>query len=119
MMHFTEAEGAVYYPHDRRFRIWIRPSFLLLMIVLVLVPCIFAWLSRVFWGLPYIAPNPAAAVGAASGPHGFPVWIRWCHFFNLFFMFMLIRLGISEIASSVFPVCFAVVRHYSLSRRSS
>jgi len=95
MIHLSETERAVYHPQDRRFRIWIRPSALLLVIVLALVPVILAWLQRALWGLPYIAPNPASALGAASGPHGFPVWIRWCHFFNLFFMFMLIRSGLS------------------------
>jgi len=95
MMAFTEAQRAVYYPEDRRLRIWIRPSVLLLLIVLALVPLILAWLQVAFQGLPYIAPNPASTAGAASGPHGFPVWIRWCHFFNLFFIFMLIRSGLS------------------------
>jgi len=95
MFHLSETERAVYHPQDRRFRIRIRPSALLLVIVLALVPVILAWLQRALWGLPYIAPNPASALGAASGPHGFPVWIRWCHFFNLFFMFMLIRSGLS------------------------
>ena len=75
-MQLTEAERAVYYPQDRRFRIWIRPAVLLLLVVLALVPLIFAWFQGAFWGLPYIAPNPASASGAASGPHGFPVWIR-------------------------------------------
>jgi DMSO/TMAO reductase YedYZ molybdopterin-dependent catalytic subunit/thiosulfate reductase cytochrome b subunit len=95
MMHFTEAERAVYYPQDRRFRIWIQPKALLLLIVLALVPLTFAWLQGALWGLPYIVPNPASAPGAASGPHGFPFWIRWSHFFNLFFTFMLIRSGLS------------------------
>jgi hypothetical protein len=43
----------------------------------------------------YIAPSPASLIGAPSGPHGFPVWIRWSHFFNLIFLFMLIRSGLS------------------------
>ena len=89
MIALTEAQRAVYYPQDRRLRIWIRPSVLVLLIVLALVPVILAWLQVAFRGLPYIAPNPASASSAASGPHGFPVWIRWCHFFNLFFIFML------------------------------
>lgn len=92
---FTDAERSVYYPHDRRFRIWIRPSVLLLIAVLVLVPFILAWVTGIFWGLPYIALNNAAIAGKASGLHGFPVWIRWSHFFNLFFTFMLIRSGLS------------------------
>ena len=42
MIAFTEAQRAVYYPEDRRLRIWIRPSVLLLLIVLALVPLILA-----------------------------------------------------------------------------
>ena len=63
--------------------------------VLALVPLAIAWVQVALRGPPYIAPNPASASGAASGPHGFPVWIRWCHFFNLFFTFMQIRSGLS------------------------
>jgi hypothetical protein len=94
MIAFTKAQRSVYYPEDRRLRIRIRPSVLLLLMVVALVPLICAWLQVAFRGLPYIAPNPASASGATSGPHGFPVWIRWCHFFNLFFTFMLIRSGL-------------------------
>ena len=95
MIPLTETQRAVYYPQDRRFRVWIRSAAVLVLIALAVVPLFFAWLQRAFWGLPYIAPNPASASGAASGPHGFPVWIRWCHFFNLFFTFTLIRSGLS------------------------
>jgi sulfoxide reductase catalytic subunit YedY len=95
MIPLTDAERAVYYPSDRRFRIWIRPSVLVLIAALVLVPVAIAWVEARLWGLPYIAPNSAAVLGAASGPHGFPAWIRWSHFFNLFFIFMLIRSGLS------------------------
>ena len=95
MIPLTDAERAVYYPADRRFRIWIRPSALILLAILVLIPLILAWAQARLWGFPSIALNPAAIPGAATGPHGFPAWIRWCHFFNLFFIFMLIRSGLS------------------------
>ena len=35
MIPLTDAERAIYYPADRRFRIWIRPSVLILLAVLV------------------------------------------------------------------------------------
>ncbi|HEV2136277.1 MAG TPA: molybdopterin-dependent oxidoreductase [Terracidiphilus sp.] len=95
MVPLTEEERAVYYPADRRFRIWIRPSALLIIAIVILIPLTIAWIEAAVHGLPYIAPNPAATPGAASGPHGFPAWVRWCHFFNLFFIFMLIRSGLS------------------------
>jgi methionine sulfoxide reductase catalytic subunit len=95
MIPFDDAHRAVHYPKDRRFRIWIRPSILILLIVLALVSLALAWVQHAFFGLPYIAPSPASLEGAASGPHGFPVWIRWSHFFNLIFLFMLVRSGLS------------------------
>ena len=39
--------------------------------------------------VPQIYPNNFA------GPHGFPVWVRYCHFFNFLFVMMLIRSGLS------------------------
>ena len=38
MISFDAAHAAVHYPPDRRFRIWIRPSFLIAAVVLVLLP---------------------------------------------------------------------------------
>jgi sulfoxide reductase catalytic subunit YedY len=95
MIPFDDAHRAVHHPPDRRFRISIRPSILILLIVLALAPFVLAWVQRAFFGLPYIAPSTASLEGAPSGPHGFPVWIRWSHFFNLIFLFMLIRSGLS------------------------
>ena len=95
MISFDAAHRAVHYPKDRRFRIWIRPSVLAILIVLCLIPLVWAWIQGAVYGLPYIAPNTASAQGLASGPHGFPAWIRWSHFFNMLFLFMLIRSGLS------------------------
>jgi hypothetical protein len=60
MIPFDDAHRAVHYPNDRRFRIWIRPSILVLLIVLPLVPSVLAWIQHAFLGLPYIAPTPAS-----------------------------------------------------------
>jgi hypothetical protein len=46
-------------------------------------------------GLPHIVPSPASAQGATGGPLGFPPWIRWSHFFNMIFLFMLMHSGLS------------------------
>jgi methionine sulfoxide reductase catalytic subunit len=95
MIHFDEAHRAVYYPDDRRFRIWMRVGFLIPLLILALGPIALAWTQNAIFGLPYVAPPVASHEGVASGPHGFPSWIRWSHFFNLFFLFMLIRSGLS------------------------
>jgi DMSO/TMAO reductase YedYZ molybdopterin-dependent catalytic subunit/thiosulfate reductase cytochrome b subunit len=95
MIAFDDAHRTVHYPNDRRFRVWVRPPLLVGLLVLALAPVVLAWVQNAVFGLPFIAPSPASHEGAASGPHGFPFWIRWSHFFNLVFLFMLIRSGLS------------------------
>jgi sulfoxide reductase catalytic subunit YedY len=92
---FDAAHRAVHYPEDRRFRVWLSPRAALLLCVLVLGPLALAWLQHAIFGLPQLVPSSASAEGTPSGPHGFPFWVRWCHFSNLFFLFMLIRSGLS------------------------
>ena len=93
MIAFDAEHKAVHYPEDRRFRIWIRPSILVGGGVVVLSMLAAAWLEFAVAGLPYLAPEPAA--GNIAGPHGFPLWLRCCHFLNFFFVMMLIRSGLS------------------------
>ena len=95
MISFDPAHTAVYYPSDRRFRIWIRPSFLFGIAALVVIPILFAWVQWLTVGLPYILPIPQDYPNVITLPHGFPIWVRYCHFFNLVFLMMLIRSGIS------------------------
>lgn len=95
MIHFDAAHRAVHYPDDRRFRIWIRPSVLAILFLLVVVPVIFAWGEVFAYGLPHLPVLPQFNEGMVSGPHGFPGWVRWSHFFNFFFLMLLIRSGLS------------------------
>ena len=95
MISFDAAHAAVHYPPDRRFRIWIRPSFLIAAAVLVAVPVLAAWIEFLLVGLPHIPPVPQIYPNNFAGPHGFPLWVRYCHFFNFLFVMMLIRSGLS------------------------
>ena len=95
MIPFDAAHQAVHYPQDRRFRVWLSSRALLIAFALVLGPLLLAWLQHAIFGLPHLGPSPASAEGTPSGPHGFPFWVRWSHFSNLFFLFMLIRSGLS------------------------
>jgi methionine sulfoxide reductase catalytic subunit len=95
MIPFDKAHREVHYPDDRQFRIWMRPSALWLLSAIVVTPIVAAWVQGALFGLTHIAANAAGIEGAASGPHGFPAWIRWSHFFNLLFVFMLMRSGLS------------------------
>ena len=95
MISFDAAHAAVHYPPDRRFRIWIRLSFLIAAVVLVLVPVLAAWIEFLFFGLPHIPLVPQIYPDNFTGPHGFPLWVRYCHFFNFVFLMILIRSGLS------------------------
>jgi methionine sulfoxide reductase catalytic subunit len=95
MISFDAAHAAVHYPPDRRFRIWVRPSFLVVAMVLVLLPVVAAWIESFLFGIPHIPPVPQIYPDNFTGPHGFPLWVRYCHFFNFVFLIMLIRSGLS------------------------
>jgi DMSO/TMAO reductase YedYZ molybdopterin-dependent catalytic subunit/thiosulfate reductase cytochrome b subunit len=95
MIPFDAAHKAVHYPLDRRFRVWIRPSFVAGAVVLILLPLLFAWGQVAIFGFPYIPPVPQFNEASPTGPQGFPLWIRYAHFFNFVFLMMLIRSGLS------------------------
>src|SRR5579872_1172872 len=95
MISFDASHAAVHYPPDRRFRVWIRPSFLIVATMLVLLLVLAAWMEFLIAGLPYIPRVPQVYPDNFSGPQGFPLWTRYCHFFNFLFVMMLIRSGLS------------------------
>ncbi|MGB8768823.1 MAG: hypothetical protein WCC92_04365, partial [Candidatus Korobacteraceae bacterium] len=93
MAHFDAAHRAVHVPEDRRFRVWVRPSILIGIAVVVMAVFAAAWIEVVVAGMPRIPEG--IQVSNTAGPHGFPLWIRYCHFFNFFFVMILIRSGLS------------------------
>lgn len=95
MVAFDTAHAAVHYPADRRFHIWIRPSILIFGLGVIVVAVAGAWMEALIWGLPYIPQVPQVYPNNFAGPHGFPLWVRYCHFFNFLFVTMLIRSGLS------------------------
>ena len=48
--------------------------------------------------MPHIPPVPVVYPNNFAGPHGFPLWVRYCHFFNFLFVTILIRSGLSILA---------------------
>jgi sulfoxide reductase catalytic subunit YedY len=54
-----------------------------------------AWIELAVAGLPRIPPVSQVYPNNFAGPHGFPLWVRYCHFFNFLFVTMLIRSGLS------------------------
>jgi sulfoxide reductase catalytic subunit YedY len=95
MIPFDAAHQAVHLPPDRRFRIRLKPSVVGVVLVLAAVPVMLAWVQAAVFGLPYIQPVLPYSQSSATGPHGFPVWVRYCHFLNFLFLTMLIRSGLS------------------------
>ena len=95
MIAFDAAHKAVHYPPDRRFRIWIRPSILIGAASAILALVAAAWVEVAVIGMPSIPPVPQIYPNDFAGPHGFPLWVRYCHFFNFFFVMLLIRSGLS------------------------
>lgn len=95
MISFDTTHRAVHYPNDRRFRIWIRPSILIGIAIAAVSAVLAAWIEVALAGLPHIPPVPQVYPSNFAGPHGFPVWVRYCHFFNFLFVMLLIRSGLS------------------------
>src|SRR5665213_4403147 len=82
MISFDPAHRAVHYPPDRRFRLWIRPSILIGTGIAILSVIAASWIEVAVAGLPPVAAVPQIYPNNFAGPHGFPVWVRYCHFFN-------------------------------------
>ncbi len=95
MISFDAAHRAVHYPQDRRFRIWIRPSILVGVAVAIVSLVAAAWIQFAVAGLPPVPAVPQVYPSNFAGPHGFPLWVRYCHFFNFLFVMLLIRSGLS------------------------
>ena len=98
MIAFDAAHQAVHYPPDRRFRIWIRPSILIGAACVIVALLAAAWIEVAISGMPPVSPVPQIYPNNFAGPHGFPVRVRCCHFFNFLFVMILIRSGISILA---------------------
>ena len=95
MIRFDAAHKAVHDPGDRRFRVWIRPSIVIGTAAVILALVAAAWIQVEIFGMPGIPPVSQIYPNNFSGPHGFPLWVRWSHFFNFFFVMLLIRSGLS------------------------
>ncbi|MGH9569392.1 MAG: molybdopterin-dependent oxidoreductase [Candidatus Angelobacter sp.] len=72
-----------------------RPSILIGIAAAVFCVLLAAWIQFALAGLPHIPPIAQVYPNNFSGPHGFPLWLRYCHFFNFLFVMLLIRSGLS------------------------
>ena len=94
---FDEAHRKVHLPDDRRMVFIVQRRYVVWLIVIIAVPVALAVTQVLLFGIHSAsAPVAGITVSAPSGePRGFPVWIRWTHFANLFFLFFLMRSGLS------------------------
>jgi thiosulfate reductase cytochrome b subunit len=88
-------ENPVHYPPDRRFRVWVRPAFLLLFVAVATLPSVVAWAQFLTVGLPASPFGPSIAVEEIAAPSGFPAWVRLTHYVNFLFLVLLARSGLS------------------------
>lgn len=95
MVSFDAAHASVHYPKDRRFYVWIRPSILIGIGIFTFAILAAAWIEVAVAGMPSVPAVPQVYPNNFAGPHGFPAWIRYCHFFNFLFVMLLIRSGLS------------------------
>jgi DMSO/TMAO reductase YedYZ molybdopterin-dependent catalytic subunit/thiosulfate reductase cytochrome b subunit len=95
MICFDAAHRTVHAPDDRRFRVWVRPAILIGIAAALLCSVAAAWIQFAIVGLPNIPRVAQITPNNFSGPHGFPLWVRYCHFFNFLFVMLLIRSGLS------------------------
>lgn len=58
MTSFDAAHAALHYPSDRRFRIWIRPSLVIGIVVVIASLVVAAWIEVAVAGLPHVPPVP-------------------------------------------------------------
>jgi sulfoxide reductase catalytic subunit YedY len=94
VVHFDDAHKRVHLPDDRRIVLILRRRYI---IWLIAVPIELAWMQLLKFGI-HSALSPVAGITGSrpnGAPRGFPVWIRWAHFANLFFLFLLMRSGLS------------------------
>jgi methionine sulfoxide reductase catalytic subunit len=85
----------LYFPADRRLRVWFRLSSLALLLSPLALLAMVAWAQYLAFGLPQPPVTMSDHPVASNSPHGFPLWLRLTHYFNLLLMVLLIRSGLS------------------------
>lgn len=97
MFVFDQAHKNVHVPDDRRLVVILSRRSIIWLAVIVCVPILLAWVQVLAFGIHSAsAPIGGITAGAPNGePRGFPVWIRWTHFANLLFIFLVMRSGVS------------------------
>ena len=94
MVPFGAEHAAVHCPKDRRFRIWVRPAIRIGIAVVALALVLASWIEFAAGRSAYCFSRSEIFPNNFTRPHGFPICVRYCHFFNFLFLMMLIRSGL-------------------------
>ncbi|MGO9058180.1 MAG: molybdopterin-dependent oxidoreductase [Candidatus Binataceae bacterium] len=99
LSHWTPPQSGVI-PHVRVGKWWFNVFWAIPLGVALLVVGIA--IGQELRGIPavaqFIARYPGTVTSAPADYSGFPLWLRWQHFLNLFFMMFIIRAGIQILA---------------------
>lgn len=63
------------------------------------------WLLSTGWGVDFLAAYPGEYHLPEGAPVGFPAWLGWQHFFNVFLMVLIIRSGL-QVRTEKRPTAF-------------
>jgi thiosulfate reductase cytochrome b subunit len=63
------------------------------------------WLLSTTWGVDFLAQFPGEYHLPEGAPVGFPAWLGWQHFFNVFLMVLIIRSGL-QVRTEKRPTAF-------------
>ncbi|MET0464253.1 MAG: molybdopterin-dependent oxidoreductase [Chitinophagaceae bacterium] len=91
---FSASEKAVNFPADRALVVKLTPRALTIIAVIVLAAIGGAWLQYGVFGLP-TDPSLSLKETVTAAPPGFPAFVRFTHWINLFLLLLLIRSGLS------------------------
>lgn len=82
-------------PRSNRKAIVVGATIAGLAVALGAVVLLARWCAQTEWMAGFIERYPGMAPTPDAAPKGFPGWLNWAHFFNIFLMALVIRTGIT------------------------
>ena len=80
---------------DKIFHVRANKKLLYIVVSIILIPIIVAWVQYFVIGLPANIVYVNSSTISSNAPQGFPGWLRFMHYVNFIFLFLLIRSGLS------------------------
>ena len=75
---------------------WVKPAIITAVVLVTAVILVLAarWLRSVPQVEDFMATYPGHSVLPIAAPEGIPAWLGWQHFFNMFFIVLIVRTGL-------------------------